>query len=136
MPANSATLQEGPPLHPASIPAELDQYTSASTAEPPYISGSVTSPYQELPANRVQRFEMAADTNTALYAKDENNSYHIQSGNSQSPSAIKGATSHIVDTPSRATVMRAPDEELAWLEAEEEKIRKRKSELTGRGGLS
>jgi hypothetical protein len=25
--------------------------------------------------------------------------------------------------------MRAPDEELAWLEAEEEKIRKRKSEL-------
>jgi hypothetical protein len=25
--------------------------------------------------------------------------------------------------------MRSPDEELAWLEAEEEKIRKRKSEL-------
>jgi hypothetical protein len=118
------------------MPVELDQYTSASTAEPPYISGSLTSPHQELPANYVQHFEMAADTDAALYAEDQNNSYYIQMANSQSPSATEGATSHAVDARGSVTVMRAPDKELAWLKAEEEKIRKRKSELIGHTGLS
>jgi hypothetical protein len=36
----------------------------------------------------------------------------------------------------RVGVTRVPDEELAWLEAEEEKIRKRKSELIRQGGRS
>jgi len=125
----NATINEGPPISPASMPAELSQDTSAT----------VTSPHQELPTYYVPHFEMAAETPNAnmLQAQAEpSNSYHtdIQRAASVSPSTVSGAARDA--TGAGVEVMRAPDEELAWLEAEEEKIRKRKSELQRLGGGS
>jgi hypothetical protein len=68
MPANNATLQEGPPL----TPAELDQHPSANATQPLYLSGSVTTPQQELPAYYKPHFEMAADVTTTIHAETEN----------------------------------------------------------------
>ncbi|KAH6713446.1 hypothetical protein BKA61DRAFT_74903 [Leptodontidium sp. MPI-SDFR-AT-0119] len=119
----NATMNEGPPISPTSIPAELSQDTSAT----------VTSPHQELPTYYAPHFEMAADTPNAnmlqAQAEPSNNSYQtdIQRAASVSPSTISGAARDAVGA--GVEVMRAPDEELAWLEAEEEKIRKRRSEL-------
>jgi hypothetical protein len=113
MAVNNVTMQEGPPM----MPSELDEHPSASA--------TVTSPHQELPAYYEPHFEMAADSMT-FHAEAEDNSSLVQRANSQSPSTAGGATSSMGPG---VEVMRAPDEELAWLEAEEEKIRKRKSEL-------
>jgi hypothetical protein len=62
MPANNTTLQEGPPKSPTSIPAELYHHPDASANQPPYLSGSVISPHQEMQAYYVPHFEMGADT--------------------------------------------------------------------------
>jgi hypothetical protein len=134
MPADNATLQEGPPMSPAWTPAELYHHPDASANQPPYLSGSVISPHQELPADYVPHFEMAADTPEKLHSKINNS--HSEMAGSQSPSTTRDATSTTISTGTGVVVMRAPDEELAWLEAEEEKIRKRKSELTRLGGRS
>jgi hypothetical protein len=133
MPANNATLQERPPTSPASIPAELYHHPDASANQPPYLSGSVISPHQELPAYYVPH-EMAADTPEQL--RSENDNSHVERSDSQYPSTSRDATSTTISTGTRVGMMRAPDEELAWLGAEEEKIRKRKSELTRLGGHS
>jgi hypothetical protein len=76
---------------------------------------------------------MAAETPNAnmlqAQARPSNNNYHadIQRAASVSPSTVSGVTRDT--TGAGVEVMRAPDEELAWLEAEEEKIRKRRTEL-------
>jgi hypothetical protein len=119
MPSNNATMQDGPLM----MPAELDEHSSASA--------TVTSPHQELPAYYEPHFEMAADS-TAFHAEAEDSSSHIQRANSQSPSTI-GVATISTGVGAGLDIMRAPDEELAWLEAEEEKIRKRKSELIALG---
>jgi hypothetical protein len=77
---------------------------------------------------------MAADTPEQL--RSENSNSHVERAGSQPPSTTRDATSTTISTGTGVGVMRAPDEELAWLEAEEEKIRKRKSELTRQGGSS
>jgi hypothetical protein len=71
---------------------------------------------------------MAADS-TTFHPEAEDNSSHVQRANSQFPSTVGGAKEILTGAGAGVGVMRAPDEELAWLEAEEEKIRKRKSEL-------
>jgi hypothetical protein len=126
----SATMNEGPPLSPTSMPAELSHDTSAT----------VTSPHQELPTYYTPHFEMAAETSNAnmLQAQGQAEpSYHtdIQRAASASPSTVGGAAKEAA-IGAGVEVMRSPDEELAWLEAEEEKIRKRRSELQRLGGGS
>jgi hypothetical protein len=120
---STATMNEGSPISPTSMRAELSQDASAT----------VTSPHQELPAYYAPHFEMAAETPNAnmlqAQARPSNNNYHadIQRAASVSPSTVSGVTRDT--TGAGVEVMRAPDEELAWLEAEEEKIRKRRTEL-------
>lgn len=126
----NTTMNEGPPISPASMPAELSQDTSAT----------VTSPHQELPAYYTPHFEMAAETPKAnmlqaqAQAEPPNNSYHtnIQRNASVSPSTVSGAVRDAIGA--GVEVMPAPDEELAWLDAEEEKIRTRRLELQRLGG--
>jgi hypothetical protein len=67
---------------------------------------------------------MAADVTTTIHAETENDG-------DQAPPTRGGVMSDSTGSGVgvEVGVMRAPDEELAWLEAEEEKIRKRKSEL-------
>jgi hypothetical protein len=129
---NNATMNEGPPISPTSMPAELSQDTSAT----------VTSPHQELPTYYMPHFEMAAETpnvnmlQAQAQVEPPTNSYHtdIQRAASLSPSTVSGAARDAIG--GGVEVMPAPDEELAWLDAEEEKIRKRRSELQRLAGGS
>jgi hypothetical protein len=83
---------------------------------------------------------MAAETPNAnmlqAQAEPSNNSYQtdIQKAASVYPSTVIGVARDTIGA--GLEVMRAPDEELVWLEAEEEKIRKRRSELQRLGGGS
>jgi len=123
----NVTMNEHPPISPTSMPAELSEGTSAT----------VTSPHQEL---STPHFEMAAETPNAnmLQAQAElsANSYQtdIQKAAFVYPSTVSGVARDAIGA--GLEVMRAPDEELVWLEAEEEKIRKRRSELQRLGGGS
>jgi hypothetical protein len=76
---------------------------------------------------------MAADTHEQIHAENDS---HVERAGSQSPSTTRDETSTTISTGTGVGVTRVPDEELAWLEAEEEKIRKRKSELIRQGGRS
>jgi hypothetical protein len=58
----------------------------------------------------------------------------IQRAASVSPTILNGGAAR--DSIGAGVEMRAPDEELAWLAAEEEKIRKRRLELQRLGGGS
>ena len=115
------------------MPAELDQHPSANATQPPYLSGSVTVPKQELLAYYNPHFEMAADVTATIHAETESNG-------DQAPRTMGGVMSDSIGSGAGVGVgvgvMRVLDEELAWLEAEEEKIRKRKSELKALGERS
>jgi hypothetical protein len=69
-------------------------------------------------------------------AEPPNNSYPtgIQRNASVSPSTVSGAARDAIGA--GVEVMPAPDEELAWQDIKEEKIRKRRSELQRLGGGS
>ena len=83
---------------------------------------------------------MAAETPNAnmlqAQVKPSNNSYQtdVRKAASVYPSTVSGVARDAIGA--GLEVMRAPDEELVWLEAEEEKIRKRRSELQRLGGGS